>query len=295
MQIPSLEEARTGQHVCQFYDTEDDLRGAVRDYVGSGLAAGDLVVLVTGSDPSSVRSYLRVGGVECDEALARGQVRIISLADMEVDHQDRDPVLATVVERLTMALRTRDSGGYAAARMASEVEVLYGVETVDQMVARERIGDELVASHPLLALCLYDRRLHDPDFLRRVDAVHEARVVPTAVAYRDSIVAIGRLGDGGGIRVFGELDISNRDAFADVVDDLVRDSHGDVVVDLANTAFIDLGALGVLATAAELHPDRRVVLVSPGPMVDEVLLLTGWHTLPNLVLDPAVPGGEGRP
>jgi anti-anti-sigma factor len=282
MLIPSVDEARTGQHLCQVYDSDDGLRRAVSDLVDSGLAAGDLVIHVTGSAPAEVRSYLRARGVGSDAALERGQLRIISRTEVD---GSRDEVLAAVLDRLSATLEARGPEGYAAARIASEVDVLYGAETVEQLEARERLGDELVATHPVVVLCLYDRRLHDPGFLRLVEALHEGRVAPAVVVHRDDIVAIARLEDRTGIRVFGELDLSNRDAFADVLAAVVRAGPGDVVVDMTDVSFIDLDGIAVLVQVAEHHPERSVVLVSPNPMVQRVLVLTGWDALPNLVLD----------
>ncbi|WP_107775104.1 MEDS domain-containing protein [Nocardioides sediminis] len=291
MLIPSVDEARTGQHLCQVYDSDDGLRRAVSDLVGSGLAAGDLIIHVTGSTPAEVRSYLRASGVDCGPALERGQVRIISRTEVD---GSRDEVLAAVLDRLSATLEACGPEGYAAARIASEVDVLYGAETVEKVVARERLGDELVARHPVLVLCLYDRRLHDPDRLRRVEALHEGRVAPAVVVHRDDIVAIARLEDRTGLRVFGELDLSNRDAFADAVATVARSCPGDVVVDMTDVSFIDLDGIAVLVRAAERHPDRSVVLLSPNPMVHRVLVLTGWDALPNLVLDHA-DTEDGRP
>jgi anti-anti-sigma factor len=289
--ITSVGDARVGQHLCQLYDGGEELRAAVCEFVGPGLTADELVIHVTGSDVAGVRSYLSEGGVEHDAAFTRGQLRILSLPDMSVDHDTAEEVLATVVDRLTEILRTRAAGGYAAARMVSEVDALYGAETVEQMTARERLGGELVASHPMIGLCLYDRRLHGPGFLRLVEAEHHARVLTASVAYRDQIAAIARLGGGTGIRVSGELDLSNRDAWAAIVTEVVQGASDEVVIDLSEVSFIDAGGLGVLVAAAERNPGRRVVLASPGPMVREVLGLVGWDRLPNLVLDPSTPGG----
>ena len=295
MLIPSIDEARTGQHLCQIYDSDDGLRRAVCDLVDSGLAAADLVVHVTGSDPADVRSYLTEGGVEHDAAFARGQLRILSLPEVGVHHDTAEHVLAAVVDNLEQILHAREAMGYRATRMVSEVDLLYGEETADQMTARERLGAELVARHPMIGLCLYDRRRHTPDFLRLVEARHAGRVAPAVLVHRDDIAAIARLEGRTGIRVFGELDLSNRDAFEDVISAAVRAGSGDVVVDMTDVSFIDLDGIAVLVQTAERHPERSVVLVSPNPMVHRVLVLTGWDALPNLVLEPATEERDSRP
>jgi anti-anti-sigma factor len=153
-------------------------------------------------------------------------------------------------------------------------------------MARERLGGDLIAAHPMIGLCLYDRRRHDTDFLLRAEAEHVARVVSSATVYRDEILAIGHPDGDGGLRLSGQVDLSNRSALRMALALATRSGSGDgdIVVDLSETSFLDVGGLRLLAETAELHPDRRVVLLSPATVIQQMLHLGGWSDLPNLVV-----------
>jgi anti-anti-sigma factor len=280
MLIGSTDIARAGQHLCQVYAGERELRAAICDFVRSGLAAGQLVILVSGSDPATVSAYLDEAGIDCVEALDRGQVQFITVADGGTEELRLDDV----VERLTRLLGERAERGYDAVRMVSEVDVVYEPETVSRMVARERLGTELIASHPMVGLCLYDRRLHETDFLLVVEAEHDGRVVPRGELYRDEIMAIGHLDSGDGLRVSGQVDLSNRTAFREALAQAARSAGGDLVVDLSGTSLIDIAGLRVLAETARRAPARKLVLRSPTTVVQQMLRLAGWHELPNLLV-----------
>jgi anti-anti-sigma factor len=284
MLIGSTDEARAGQHLCQVYAGEQQLRAAVSEFVRSGLAAGQLVILVSGSELATVSAYLSQAGIDAADAIGRGQVHVITVVDGRAEESRLDEV----VERLTRLLDERASRGYDEVRMASEVDVVYERESVAQMVARERLGGALIASHPMVGLCLYDQRLHDTDFLLGAEAEHVGRVVPRGELYRDAIMAIGHLDGGPGLRVSGQVDLSNRTAFREALVRAVRSGEGDLVVDLSGTSLIDVAGLRVLAETAQLDPARRIVLHAPATTVRQMLRLAGWHRLTNLV----VTGGD---
>lgn len=192
--------------------------------------------------------------------------------------------VSEVAERLRRVLEERDARGFAVARMVSEVDLLYGAETPAEMVARERDGSELIAAHPMVGLCLYDRRRHDTDFLLHAESEHTALIVPAAEVYRDEILAIGLLNGDTGLRVSGQVDLSNRSAFSEALARTARGSDGDILVDLSSTSYVDAGGLRLLAEAAELHPERRIVLLSPSTAIQQMLQLGGWHQLSNLLV-----------
>ncbi|NUR07749.1 MAG: STAS domain-containing protein [Nocardioidaceae bacterium] len=285
--VQSMDDARPGQHLCQMYDDEQELRAAVCAFVRAGLAADELVLYVTGSDAATVTAYLADGGVDGDTAYRRGQIRVVSVAEDDVDAAGSRA--GGVVDRLTAILAERQAQGFAAARMASEVDLLFGEETQEEMVERERLGGGLVAAHPVAGLCLYDRRRHETDFLVRAAAVHAGQVVPEGDYYRDDVLAIGRLDGGDGLRVSGQVDLSNRGALEDALAATVLSGTGEIVVDLAGASFLDVGAIRVLAESAWRHPGRRVVLRAPATSIQRSLRLVGWDQLPNMVVD----GGDG--
>jgi len=79
------------------------------------------------------------------------------------------------------------------------------------------------------------------------------------------------------IRLRGELDISTAPAFADAL----SQANSEVVVDLADLAFLDASGLGILAHAyehAQQHGDHLVV-INAGPVAQRIFQLTGLEHL----------------
>jgi anti-anti-sigma factor len=90
------------------------------------------------------------------------------------------------------------------------------------------------------------------------------------------------------LRVAGEVDLTTYPLLAAALTASVHPGR-DLHLDLAETTFLDVAAIRLLARTAEgLGPGRRLLLWSPPPMVAPVLRASGWDRLPGLlVADPA--------
>jgi anti-anti-sigma factor len=89
------------------------------------------------------------------------------------------------------------------------------------------------------------------------------------------------------LRLAGEVDLSNADDLSSAIDPWLK-TDGDVTLGLEGVAFMDSTGIGVLmATAKSLGSRGTLRLVSPGPLVYNVLRLIAAETLPNVeVLNP---------
>ena len=74
-------------------------------------------------------------------------------------------------------------------------------------------------------------------------------------------------------RVRGEVDIATAGRLRDALDDLIREAHPTVIVDVADVSFMDSSGVGVLVAAARRAGREHVqlVLCQPQPAVDLVL------------------------
>ena len=79
----------------------------------------------------------------------------------------------------------------------------------------------------------------------------------------------------------GGTDVSTRPVLCDVLSRVVAVGAGDVVVDLAETTFIDTATARVLATAGQLldRQDRRLTVRSPPRLAARVLQVFGLTDL----------------
>jgi anti-anti-sigma factor len=95
----------------------------------------------------------------------------------------------------------------------------------------------------------------------------------------------------------GEADVANRPALCDVLSRVIADGTGDVVIDLAESTFIDSAIVRTVATAQHLldRQDRKLTLRSPSRLATRLLQL---FVLTDLIEaeDPASrPGERARP
>ena len=85
-----------------------------------------------------------------------------------------------------------------------------------------------------------------------------------------------------GIRVWGELDISNHHILAEAVTAEMAHS-GNIRLELSGVDFADAGTIHLLSNAAQsVKAGGRITLVSPPAMVRKVLKVLDADLLPNL-------------
>jgi ABC-type transporter Mla MlaB component len=87
-----------------------------------------------------------------------------------------------------------------------------------------------------------------------------------------------------GVRLVGELDVSNRTVIHRVLAGFAG-TEADVYLDLARLTFIDVGAFTALAAFAQQHQPHRVVLQQPSSLIAR-LVSRIWPEC-GLELDPA--------
>jgi anti-anti-sigma factor len=89
------------------------------------------------------------------------------------------------------------------------------------------------------------------------------------------------------LRLSGEVDLSNAGDLSSAIAPWLK-TDGDITLDLEGIVFMDSTGIGVLmSTAKSLGSRGTLRLVSPGPLVYNVLKLIAAETLPNVeVLSP---------
>jgi anti-anti-sigma regulatory factor len=102
--------------------------------------------------------------------------------------------------------------------------------------------------------------------------------------HTDPILQITSTRDPWGLKLTGQVDLTNETALADHLYALDR-ADEDHTVDLRRVTFLSFTALRLLVCFAEtLLAGRRLVLLTCGPQVRELLVACGWQYLPNLAL-----------
>ena len=165
-----------GTHLCQFYETKDDLLEVLVPYFKEGLAANESCVWIT-SDPLCVEqasSALRAAVPEIDHYLAMGQMEIISDDDWHLTDGsfNVDAVFASWRERLQIA----SSRGYCGTRATVNAACLQDDHWADLIAWEERAQSQL-RHHEMIVLCSYSlRKCSASQFLQVVD-FHDGALV----------------------------------------------------------------------------------------------------------------------
>jgi len=149
-----LDWLHTGDHVCQFYDTAEDLAEALIGYFKAGLERNELCTWVAGGPLGAERanSEMRAAVADFDGRVAAGQMRIVG-------HEEWSRTYGTssIAERVESWLSWKDAAlasGYAGVRSGGDLSSLYE-SNLDEFVAYERAVDKAFKGQPIVALCSY--------------------------------------------------------------------------------------------------------------------------------------------
>lgn len=107
------------------------------------------------------------------------------------------------------------------------------------------------------------------------------------------LLEIRETGQPRAFRLIGELDVSNADTLAAVLDREVEE-QGDITLDLSELTFIDSSGIRVLLQAMDrLNGRGKIVLVSPTRSVHHILSLMGLDDRDSIRV--VGPGEQAKP
>lgn len=274
--LADLTHLEPGAHLCRFYDDERDLGRGAAAFVANGLAAGQRVLYVASARrPGQVEASLQVHGVGAERALAAGQLVI----------RDFDEVYGTAprplqemeddFRALNVQARADGAAGLRVAAEMGDAADLFG--SLTQLLRWEERATRLQREVGVSTVCQYDRRRLSPDEAALVASEH------TALAPDDAPPPLaGFYPDGRGLRIMGELDISNVDELMRAVEArLTLDPR--LELDLAELSFVDIGTLGTLFQLVHRRPEVELTLRNVSPQVLRTLSLAGLSH-PRVVL-----------
>ncbi|MGC1214656.1 MAG: MEDS domain-containing protein [Micromonospora sp.] len=267
-----VDQVRLGDHVCWTHDDESDALDAVGRFAATGLRLGHKVICFTDSSrPQAVRAHLEAAGVPTEAAVAAGQLRIQPAVEnyLTGGRLVPQPVIKALVEEVSRAQRE----GYSGLRLAGDMAwVLGSATTLDDLCRYEADVNRLFMDGQVAGMCLYDRRIFPAEHLRTVAAAHPATAGPDAGRTWTPLLRLYRTVDPPGLRLVGQVDRSNREAFAAVLADAMRAAPSDrpVVVDVSQLSFADVSAAAALVRA-ERAEAGGVRLVGCRPALSRLL------------------------
>jgi PAS domain S-box-containing protein len=175
-------------HIVQFYARDDELADTAADFMGEGLAAGDVVVAIAvETHAQAFRDHLQSRGFAVEEACAKGRLLFldaISTLSRFLRDDEPDPQLFdSVVGQLVREAVARADGARVRA-YGEMVDVLWQRGARNGAVRLEELWNDLRARHSFTLLCAYavDGFYKEPEAAHTVCQTHTHVVGRTRLA-----------------------------------------------------------------------------------------------------------------
>jgi anti-anti-sigma regulatory factor len=242
-----------GDHICLPFDGDGERRAATGLFTLNGLRRRTKVLIITHTDsPERTRDWLSPLVPGFADAESSGRVEILHSAVVHLSAGRLDPGRA--LSGLATAGEQARSQGHQG--LYALVDASWGRYDPAGQVALESATNALSGQRRLAVVCQYDRAVFPREVLDRLASVHPISPEQAMLRYACGPCVL---------RLWGDVDLTNRQAFASVLAPL-RDERGEVVIDATGLAFIDAGSAQLLLAMALGRPRERTVVVCGGPM-----------------------------
>jgi anti-anti-sigma factor len=257
-------------HTLLIHRDESHRRASVGAWVQRGLERGERIFYTTVDGDTHVVAELTHGGVDVPRAVRDGQLTFVASEDFFPGAQQAALVRRALAE------------GYPGVRLSARADPAIQDVGAEEFRVIDHGMDELCATMPVLVLCQYDAVA--------ATGTADATGLTTAVdnhldAFQDGQMRVQHRGDQ--VSVGGEVDLVSADVLAHALRRMVRPGHGsEMVLDLAELAFIDVAGCRALVTGTEAvrGDGGRVFLRGVGGHVQKVMALLGIDRQPGLDL-----------
>ncbi|HLE99182.1 MAG TPA: MEDS domain-containing protein [Gaiellaceae bacterium] len=245
-----------GDHVCWAYPDEESRREVFADFLRTGLAAQQRLVLIAPDPERRLESDLASAGLPVRKLLRDGRLVAFSTEDAYLPDGtfDADARLAAYCALIEGAL----ADGFSGVRVAADATAVLAEPGLDTAWSSYELRADLLATRlPFSALCAYDRHACAADRLELVHAVH-SRSLGNGHA-PGSPFRLHAL-DHERLLLAGELDFRH----AEVLRSLLTASAPDLPrlrLDVSRLSFVDAAGMSALAKALT-HACERLSSVS---------------------------------
>jgi len=240
-----------GDHVCGLFDRASERHEVLIEFVESGLAAGERVLVFSGGREEDLPATLARAGVDVAGATRRGALGFVPVEDGYLRELPFDP--PRMVAELHAAVDAALAAGHTGLRATGDMGWAVGdVPGSDRIEEYERAVEEVYATRPASGLCQYHSREFPSARLHALCEQHR-HVAQRPLVSENELLRVHRLAAPGWLRVSGEADLSG----AMLLRDEVARTEGEVHLDVRRLHFADVCGLRPLA---ELAGERTIVL-----------------------------------
>ncbi len=159
-------------HICLIYDSEEQRRKIVSQYLAAGLKQGEIVrYFADETSPEEVHAWLLETGIEPSKAEEGEPFKIVKAENAYCPSGKFVPqvVIDSAISRYAMA----KAAGYTGSRVSGEMTwVLRGIPGSDRFLEYEMGLNTIRETFPYIGMCQYDARRFDGAMLFKVLQVH---------------------------------------------------------------------------------------------------------------------------
>jgi len=258
--LPLLDRVALGDHVCWTVDDDATRMEAIAGFVRAGLGARHRVIY-SGDDPEAVLAGLERHGVGVRAALGEGLLHAITAEASYLTDGVFDPE-ATIAAWRGEIDRARAAGCPGIRVVGDMTWASRRVPGAERLPWYEAEVNNVFLDGYVAGVCAYDRRRFDPLELRRLSWAHPGAAATRVPFEPASSLRARRTRDPYGLRLAGEVDLSNRDALRAVIEHLFDDRPA-ATVDVSELTFADTAASRILVDAATRGTLRLVGVSAP--------------------------------
>ena len=279
--VSSLGSLAPGTHLCAFHRDEGQLTRIAATFIGQGLAAGDQLLYVSTDEQAEVVLGALPDNVRARDAVVAGQLMISSFADAYGTRRPDD--LDTVAAGFRAAAERSRKRGFPGLRVAAHMDALAPLlGSVDEVLRWERFTTGLQREIGVSSVCLYDASRLDDELAVLLAAEHDGIAPEADVTPLGSFLAVD---EPWGLRIFGEVDISNRDLLHRTL--LSRAAvQPRMHLDLEGLRFADFGTVTRMRAVAASLPDHGWLALHRVPAAIQRLLSISGLGHERLRLEP---------
>jgi anti-anti-sigma factor len=276
--LPLLDRVALGDHVCWIVDDDAIRLEAIAGFVRAGLRAGHKTFYF-GDDPEAVLAGLERHGVGTSAAIDSGLLQAATAEASYVAGGIFDPVATTRLWHGVLAAARAE--GHPGIRVVADMTwASRRVPGSEHLQRYESQINTLFTTGYVAAVCAYDRRRFEPLDLRRLSWAHPGAAGPCGAFDPSSSLRMGDIVEPYGLRLEGEVDLSNRDALYAVISHLF-DEEPAATVDVSGLTFADTAAARILVDAAT---GGRLRLVGCSRPLRRLLDFHGAGSVPGLTV-----------
>jgi len=173
----SIEDLRSGEHICFIYETGEEHRAIVTPFLRRGLENNEKVFYITDSHSAEdILKYLRYEDFPLQSYLDKGQFKIFSSSDVYLSDGffDPDRMISLLQAETEKALKE----GYNALRITGEIK---SMPDSHRLIEYEAKLDLFFSESRCIAICQYDRKYFSGEILLNVLKSHPIAIVGTQI------------------------------------------------------------------------------------------------------------------